>query len=204
MKQEPAKKEVETFYADSRKTWRKWLQQHHSTQQSIWLVYYKKQANKPTVTYSEAVDEALCFGWIDSTKKTMDDERFIQLFTQRKPKSVWSKINKAKIERLIAEGLMTDAGQRCIDTAQENGSWTTLDEVEELFVPEDLVQALDENPSATAYFNGLSKSIRKMMLYWLVSAKRPETRVKRISEIAAAAAQQRKPKQFQIFANFIT
>ena len=196
MKQEPAKKEVETFYADSRKTWRKWLQQHHSTQQSIWLVYYKKQADKPTATYSEAVDEALCFGWIDSTKKTMDDERFMQLFTQRKPKSVWSKINKAKIERLIAEGLMMDAGQRCIDIAKENGSWTILDEVEELFVPEDLVQALDESPGAASYFNGLSKSTKKMMLYWLVSAKRPETRVKRISEIAAAAAQQKKPKQF--------
>lgn len=196
MKQEPAKKEVETFYADSRKTWRKWLQQHYSTRQSIWLVYYKKQADKPTVTYSDAVDEALCFGWIDSTKKTMDEERFMQLFTQRKPKSVWSKINKAKIERLIEEGLMTAAGQKCIDVAKENGSWTVLDAVEELFVPEDLVQALDENAGATTYFNGLSKSTKKMMLYWLVSAKRPETRVKRISEIAAAAAQQKKPKQF--------
>ncbi|WP_264537676.1 YdeI/OmpD-associated family protein [Flavobacterium sp. N1736] len=186
----------ETFYPKNQKDWRDWLEKNHDSKQSIWLVCYKKQANKPTIAWSDAVDEALCFGWIDSTRKSIGDNTFIQFFTRRKPNSVWSKINKAKIERLISDGLMQKAGYDCIEKAKENGSWTILDEVEELTIAEDLEKEFEVNPGSKEYFMSLSKSVKKAILQWLVLAKRPETRQKRITEIAALAAQKRKPKQF--------
>ena len=148
------------------------------------------------MTWSEAVDEALCFGWIDSKKIAVNSERSHQFFTKRKAKSTWSKINKEKIERLVKEGLMTKAGHECIERAKENGSWTILDEVEDLVVPKDFEDALDQYEGAADYFLGLSKSVKKMMLYWLVSAKRPETRRKRIDELAEHASRKTRPKQF--------
>ncbi|MFH6942491.1 YdeI family protein [Flavobacterium sp. FlaQc-50] len=189
--------DIETFYPASSQDWRAWLIENHNVKQSIWLVCYKKQANVPTITWSDAVDEALCFGWIDSTRKSVDSDKFIQFFTRRKPSSNWSKINKAKIERLVAEGLMTEAGLESVERAKQNGSWTILDQVEELHVPEDLLAAFEVNAGAKEYFTGLSKSVKKMLLYWVVSAKRPETRQNRINEIAVLAAQNLKPKQFR-------
>jgi uncharacterized protein YdeI (YjbR/CyaY-like superfamily) len=189
--------DIETFYPASSQDWRAWLIENHNVKQSIWLVCYKKQANVPTITWSDAVDEALCFGWIDSTRKSVDSDKFIQFFTRRKPSSNWSKINKAKIERLVAEGLMTEAGLESVERAKQNGSWTILDQVEELHVPEDLLAAFEVNTGAKEYFTSLSKSVKKMLLYWVVSAKRPETRQNRINEIAVLAAQNLKPKQFR-------
>ncbi|MDX6189197.1 YdeI/OmpD-associated family protein [Flavobacterium sp. Fl-318] len=189
--------DIETFYPTSSQDWRAWLIENHNVKQSIWLVCYKKQANVPTITWSDAVDEALCFGWIDSTRKSVDSDKFIQFFTRRKPSSNWSKINKAKIERLVAEGLMTEAGLESVERAKQNGSWTILDQVEELHVPEDLLAAFEVNAGAKEYFTSLSKSVKKMLLYWVVSAKRPETRQNRINEIAVLAAQNLKPKQFR-------
>lgn len=180
-----------------RESWRAWLNENHNTRQSVWLVYYKKASDRPTVTYNEAVDEALCFGWIDSTRKSIDEERFMQLFSKRKPNSVWSRINKGKVQRLIDEGLMTLAGYECIEKAKQNGSWAVLDEVEELKIPIDLEKAFEIQQGSKAYFSSLSKSARKMILYWIVVAKRPETRQKRITEIAELAAQGQKPKQFR-------
>lgn len=188
--------EKETFYAESRQAWRKWLEENHLSRQSIWLIQYKKNSGKPTLSWSEAVDEALCFGWIDSTRKTLDAETFIQFFTRRKVNSVWSRINKDKIERLIEEGLLAPAGYVCIERAKQNGSWNILDEVETLRIPSDLEDAFDCRPGSGDFFLGLSKSVRKSILQWLVLAKRPETRQKRIDEIAELAAQQKKPKQF--------
>jgi uncharacterized protein YdeI (YjbR/CyaY-like superfamily) len=188
---------TETFCPASRQEWRDWLQANHASRQSIWLIYYKKQSGKQSLTWSEAVDEALCFGWIDSTRKTIDDEQFVQFFCRRKPNSGWSKINKEKIERLTASGLMFPAGLAAVETAKLNGSWTTLDEVEDLTVPEDLEQAFGMRPGSETFFAGLSKSQRKIMLHWITTAKRPETRQKRIDELAALAAQQLKPKQFR-------
>lgn len=189
--------DIETFYPASSQDWRAWLIENHNVKQSIWLVCYKKQANVPTITWSDAVDEALCFGWIDSTRKSVDSDKFIQFFTRRKASSNWSKINKAKIERLVAEGLMTEAGLESVERAKQNGSWTILDQVEELHVPEDLLAAFEANAGAKEYFTSLSKSVKKMLLYWVVSAKRPETRQNRINEIAVLAAQNLKPKQFR-------
>jgi uncharacterized protein YdeI (YjbR/CyaY-like superfamily) len=189
-------KDIQTFYPKSQKDWRDWLIENHNSKQSIWLICYKKQANKPTISWSDAVDEALCFGWIDSTRKSIGDDAFIQFFTKRKPNSVWSKINKAKIERLINDGLMQKAGFDCVQKAKENGSWIILDDVEELTIPEDLEKEFEANPGAKEFFMSLSKSVKKSILQWLVLAKRPETRQNRIIEIAALAAQKRKPKQF--------
>jgi uncharacterized protein YdeI (YjbR/CyaY-like superfamily) len=191
------KKEIETFCPASRQAWRLWLQENHISKQSVWLVQYKMKSGKPTISWSEAVDEALCFGWIDSTRKTLDHETFIQFFCKRKPKSVWSKINKAKVQRLIDEGLMMQAGYDSVERAQKNGSWAMLDHVEELTVPEDLETVFNTNPGSKDFFSGLSKSARKSILQWLVLAKRPETRQKRINEIAELAAQRLKPKQFR-------
>lgn len=192
------KKEViATFCPASQQDWREWLIENHSSKQSVWLVYYKKKCNVPTINYNDAVDEALCFGWIDSTKKSLDDDTFMQFFCKRKPNSVWSKINKLKVEQLINSGLMTRAGLDRIEVAKQNGSWEILDGVEELNIPEDLAKALDTKSDSKAYFLSLSKSARKSILQWLVLAKRLETRHKRITEIVELAAKKMKPKQFR-------
>jgi uncharacterized protein YdeI (YjbR/CyaY-like superfamily) len=189
--------EIESFCPSSQQEWRRWLKQNHSSKQSVWLILYKKESRKPTIRWSDAVDEALCFGWVDSKRKPLDEEKFIQFFSRRKSNGTWSKVNKGKIERLIAEGLMTKAGLMCIDAARQNGSWTILDDVEELKIPKDLTKEFKTQPGSKDYFKSLSKSVRKMILQWLVLAKRPETRQKRITEIAALAAERLKPKQFR-------
>lgn len=160
-------------------------------------MYYKKKSNVATLSWSEAVDEALCFGWIDSTKKTLDEHTFTQFFCKRKPTSTWSKINKGKVEQLIEQGLMMPAGYKSIETAQQNGSWTLLDQAEELILPDDLAIALQTYIGAEDFFLSLSKSAKKAILQWLVLAKQPATRQKRMTEIAELAAQKLKPKQFR-------
>ena len=190
-------KEIETISPKNRQEWRDWLHKNHDMKQSVWLIYYKKKSNISTIIYSEAVDEALCFGWIDSKVKPLDEEKFMQFFSRRKAKSVWSKINKEKIERLINEGLMTRAGYHIIEIAKQNGSWTILDEAESLTIPADLDEAFQNRPNAKNYFSSLSRSDKRNILQWLVLAKRQETRQKRISEIAELAGQNQKPKQFR-------
>lgn len=187
---------IQTFYPASRKKWRQWLQKYHGKQESVWLVCYKKKCSKPTISWGDAVDEALCFGWIDSIRKSLDDETFIQFFSRRKPNSAWSKINKEKVERLVKEGLITQAGYASIETAKQNGSWIILDEVEELTMPKDLKKELKARKGAEAFFQSLSRSVKKSMLQWVAFAKRPETRQKRIDEIATMAVLGLKPKQF--------
>ena len=188
--------EIQTFYPKTKNDWRNWLQEHHQSKTGIWVILYKKNSGKPTISWSESVDEALCFGWIDSIKKSLDEERSIQFFSKRKPKSTWSKINKEKIKVLTENNLITKAGLESIEIAQQNGSWTILDEVENLTIPKDLEWALKNNSGAEENFYKLSKTKKKGMLQWLVLAKRPETREKRISEIAFLASQKQKPKQF--------
>jgi uncharacterized protein YdeI (YjbR/CyaY-like superfamily) len=179
------KKEVETFYAASRRHWRQWLQKNHAKKQSVWLIMYKKDAGVPTLSWADAVEEALCFGWIDSTRRTLDDEKFIQYYTKRKPKSVWSKINKEKVKQLIEQGLMAEAGLKSIQIAKKNGSWTALNDVEAMKIPAELEAKFKSAPGSKDRFLSLSKSVRKAMLYRLMHARRPETLQKRIEEIMA-------------------
>lgn len=191
------KNEIEIFYPTSQTAWRKWLEQNHLSKQAVWLVFYNKKSEKKSIIWSEAVDVALCFGWIDSKKIKIDEETSHQFFSKRKPKSTWSKINKEKIERLIEQGLMTEAGFKSIATAIQNGSWTILDEVEELIIPADLEAAFADKPNSKDFFLSLSKSVRKIILAWLVFAKTIETRQKRITEIVESAEQKLKPKHLQ-------
>ena len=190
-------KEIETYCPNSPAEWRKWLAENHQSKQSIWLIYYRASTKIPSLSWSEAVDEALCFGWIDSTKKTIDDARYMQYFSRRKPSSTWSKVNKDKVAHLTQSNLMAKAGFDVIETAKQNGNWSLMDDVEKLIVPEDLKSALDANGSAMEFYQRQSKSIKKILLHWVVVAKRPETRKKRIAEIVAAAAEGLKPKQFR-------
>lgn len=186
--------EIEIFYPTSLSAWRKWLEKNHLSKQAVWVVFYKKGSDHKSITWSEAVDVALCFGWIDSKKIKIDEVQSHQFFSKRKPKSTWSKINKLKVELLIDQGLMTEAGYKSIETAKENGSWTILEEVEELIIPDDLETAFQNQPNAKEFFLSLSKSNRKAILQWIVLAKRPETRQNRITETVDLSEKKLKPK----------
>lgn len=188
--------ETEVFYPTSPAAWRKWLEKNHRSKQAVWLVFHTKSSQKKTITWSESVDVALCFGWIDSKKIKIDEHTSHQFFSKRKPKSTWSRINKEKVQQLIDAGLMQAAGYESIELAKQNGSWNILDEVEDLVIPEDLEKAFRKYKGSKAFFQSLSKSVKKMMLQWIVLAKRAETRQKRIDEIAELAGQLKKPKQF--------
>jgi len=180
------------FCAQSRQAWRDWLQANHATSGGVWLVSYKKNSGKPRVSYDEAVEEALCFGWIDSVPNKLDDERFRQLFTPRKPKSGWSRVNKQRIDKLIADGLMTEAGLAKIEQAKQDSSWTKLDAVEALTLPDDLTLAFADNPTARQYYEEFPRSVKRGILEWLNNAKRPETRQTRIAQIVRMAAQNKR------------
>ncbi len=184
---------LETFSAANRQEWREWLQENHYISTGVWLVYYKVKSGKPSIRYPEAVKEALCFGWIDSKVKSLDEERYQQIFTPRKPKSVWSKLNKQYIQELIEQGLMAEAGLEKIAIAKQDGSWNALDAIEALIVPLDLKQALETNKTAHRYFAQFSKTAKKNILFWIESAKRSETRLKRIELTVRAVAQNKNP-----------
>ena len=154
------------------------------------------ESGKPTIDWTTAVEEALCFGWIDSKRKPVDKEKFMQFFSKRKTNGTWSKINKEKVQQLIDAGLMHTAGLMTIEAAKQNGSWTILDTVEAYSIPKDLTAAFKKQPGSKKFFLNLSKSVQKRFLQWIVLAKLPETRQKRIDEIATLAAQGQKPKQF--------
>lgn len=191
------KNEIEIFYPTSQTAWRKWLEKNHLSKQAVWLVFYNKSSEKKSITWSNAVDEALCFGWIDSKKISIDKETSYQFFSKRKTKSTWSKINKKKVERLFEQGLLKESGFASIETAKQNGSWTILDEVEELIIPKDLETAFKNKRNSKSFFLSSSKSTRKAILQWLVLAKTTKTRQKRIAEIIERADQNLKPRHLQ-------
>ncbi|MBB2949278.1 MULTISPECIES: YdeI/OmpD-associated family protein [Sphingobacterium] len=189
--------EIEIFYPIDSRAWREWLMENHQTKQAVWIVFHKKSSEKKSITWSEAVDVALCFGWIDSKKISVDNETSHQYFSKRKPKSTWSKINKQKVLDLIDSGLMHDAGHKSIEIAKENGSWILLDEVEELIIPKDLEVAFATKSHAKAFYVSLSKSVKKAILQWIVLARQPQVRQKRITEIVESAEQNLKPKHLR-------
>lgn len=183
--------------APTRADWRQWLAGNHATEKSVWLKIYKKTSSTPSVTYDEAVDEALCFGWIDSLAKKGDDQHYLQFFAKRSPKSSWSRVNKNKVEKLTAAGLMTDAGQAMIDLAKRTGTWMDLDDVENLISPPDLQEQLDANPVAKGHFNAFPRSVKRGILEWLLTAKTPATRTKRIVEIVTLAERNERANQYR-------
>jgi uncharacterized protein YdeI (YjbR/CyaY-like superfamily) len=188
---------VPTFHAKNGVAWRKWLEENHAQASSVWLIIYRKGSDIPSVYYDEAVDEALCFGWIDSKPNQRDDESYYQFFSKRNPKSNWSRVNKNKVAKLIAENRMAPAGLAMVEVAQQSGSWTALDEVENLVVPPVLQKSFDENRPAFDYWNAFPPSARRGILEWILNAKRPETRQKRIDETVSMAAQGLRANQYR-------
>ena len=180
--------EAPQVHVDDRATWRAWLAANHATATGAWLVTWRASSGRAGLDYEAAVEEALCFGWIDSTGGRVDDERGKLYFAPRKRRSPWAATNKARVERLIRDGRMAPAGLAAIEQAKANGSWEVLDSVERLEVPEDLAAALEARPPAAVNFAAFTPSARKMMLGWVALAQRPETRAARITEIAEAAA----------------
>ncbi len=176
----------------TRSEWRKWLKKNHDKSPGVWFVYYKKHTGKPRVDYDDAVEEALCFGWIDSLARTFDDERSRLLMTPRKPKSVWSKPNKERVEKIIAAGLITEIGLAKIEQARADGSWNTLDSSDKLEMPKDLTAAFSRNRTAKKNWDAFAPSARKAILYWLGTAKRDETRNARVEKIVSMAAKNKR------------
>jgi uncharacterized protein YdeI (YjbR/CyaY-like superfamily) len=168
-------------------SWRAWLAANHATTRGVWVASWRKASGRDPVAYEDLVEEAICFGWIDSTVNTIDDERALQLMTPRKPKSGWTRLNRQRVAALEAQGRMTDAGRRAVQVAKANGWWTIYDAVEDLFEPDDLAAALDASPAARSAWDGFPPSARKQMLWWVVSAGRPETRTSRIAKIVSEA-----------------
>lgn len=183
--------EYEQVLVTSRQELRDWLAANAGRTEGIWLVTYKASSGKPSPSYDDIVAEALCFGWIDSTVRRRDEESAMQLLTPRKPTSTWSSLNKRRVAELIEAGLMTERGLRSVEVAKENGSWSIYDPVERLEVPEDLAEALAAKGARTTW-DGFPAGARKQMLWWLVSAKRPATRQRRVDAIIEAAADGRR------------
>ena len=184
----PALADAPLVHADDRATWRAWLEANHATAAGVWLVTWRTRSGRTRIHYEAAIEEALCFGWVDSTGGYLDDERSKQYFAPRKPRSTWAATNKARVERLIASGRMAPAGLAAIERAKANGSWEVLDSVERLEVPADLATALAARPPADANFAAFPPSARKMQLAWVALAQRPQTRAARIAQVAEAAA----------------
>lgn len=187
---------LDAIFAPDRASWRAWLERHHATARGVWLVYFKVASGRTRLAYSDAVEEALCFGWIDSRPNKIDDERYMQLFTPRKTRSAWSRINKERIARLDAAGLLAPAGRAKIEEARSNGSWESLDAAEAFEMHADLQTALDANEAARVHFDAFPASTRKGLLAWVAQAKRAETRARRIEELIREAEAGRRAGPF--------
>jgi uncharacterized protein YdeI (YjbR/CyaY-like superfamily) len=189
--------ERDQVHPETRAQWRSWLAEHHATSDGVWLVQWRRQSGRSGPTYEEVVQEALCFGWIDSKAAKLDDDRTMMWVSPRKRGSGWARSNKLRIERLLADGLMAEAGLARIEEAKQDGSWTKLDAVEDLVVPDDLAAAFADNPGAREHWDGFPRSVRRAALEWIVQAKRPETRARRITETARLAARGERPGQWR-------
>ncbi|HZB78880.1 MAG TPA: YdeI/OmpD-associated family protein [Actinomycetota bacterium] len=181
----------------ARKQWREWLRSHHASSAGVWVTTYKKAAGERYVPYDDIAEEALAYGWIDSRRRSVDEERSQLLVTPRKPKSGWSRVNKERVERLEAAGLMTDAGREAIAVAKENGAWSALDDIENLVEPDDLRHALDADAQARRHWDAFPRSAKRATLDWIAAAKRDETRRRRVSETARLASQNVRANQLR-------
>jgi uncharacterized protein YdeI (YjbR/CyaY-like superfamily) len=174
---------------------RRWFEKNHASSPGVWLVINKKDTPRPGVYYEEAVEEALCFGWIDGRLNPLDGDRYRLLFSPRKPGGTWAKSNKERVARLIEQGRMTSAGLAKIEAAKRDGSWDTLDVLDNLKIPPDLERALSGNRAARKTYESWTDSYKTRVIYWIVSAKRAETRSKRVTQTVSAASENSKPFQ---------
>ncbi len=177
-----------TFFAEDAAAWHAWLEEHHASEREVWLVLLKRRVPRPSIRLDEAVEEALCFGWIDGRLRRIDDESHMLRFTPRRPDSVWAASNKARVERLIAEGRMRPEGLALVEEAKRRGEWDRVDEREVVsVVPDDLAAALAGDTTEAAGWERLAPSLKKQYLYWIGEAKRPETRARRVAEAVRRA-----------------
>jgi uncharacterized protein YdeI (YjbR/CyaY-like superfamily) len=186
----------ERVQVETREEWRWWLAENHASSRGAWLVSWKRATGRPAVGYDAAVEEALCFGWIDSLAKTVDDERSRQLFSPRRPASRWSRSNRERVERLLAAGAMEPAGLAAVEAAKETGAWSELEDVENFVVPDDLTAAFAAHPGSSDHWESFPASVRRGLLQWILDAKRRETRARRIAETAGEAAAGRRAGQW--------
>lgn len=189
--------DADSFCPLHQEDWRKWLLENHRKHNSVWLIFYKSNSDQFNLSWSQAVDEAICFGWIDSLKRSIDDYRYKQYFSKRKPNSTWSKINKTKVQDLLDANKMHSTGLDAIEIAKQNGNWTLLDDVEDLIIPHDLKQHFENNPLSHKHYHSLSNSLKKGVLQWVVIAKRNSTRQKRIREVIENGNNNQLPKHFE-------
>ena len=180
----------------SRADWRSWLQRHHLRKEGVWVVRYKKASEQATISNDELVEEAIAHGWIDSVPRKIDAERFALWVAPRKAGSNWSGLSKTRAQRMQAAGLMTPAGQAAIDRARADGTWTILDEVEQLVVPPDLEAAFAKTPPARKHWDAFPPSTRRGILEWIITAKTPATRQRRIDETASLAQVDKRANQW--------
>jgi uncharacterized protein YdeI (YjbR/CyaY-like superfamily) len=180
---------------DDRDTWRAWLAANHASARGVWLVTWRSRSGRVGLDYEAAIEEALCFGWVDSTAGSVDADRGKLYFAPRKPRSPWAATNKARVERLIRDGRMEPAGLAAIERAKANGSWEVFDSVERLEVPRDLAAALDAHAGAADNFAAFAPSARKMQLAWVALAQRPETRAARVAAVAEAASRNERARR---------
>jgi uncharacterized protein YdeI (YjbR/CyaY-like superfamily) len=183
---------TKTLYVTNRDEWRVWLDKHYKTEKEIWLVYYKKHTGRPTIPYDDAVEEALCFGWIDSIVKRIDDDKYAQKFTPRKPRSNWSELNKKRVRKLVAEGRVTEAGLARIDAAILSKGAEPKEKSAELTVPQYFKDALAANQKARSNFDRLAPSYQRLYVGWVAAAKREETRNRRMKEAVELLAANKK------------
>lgn len=188
---------IKTVHAKTRKAWRVWLEKNHASEKSVWLIIYHKDSTTPSVYYEEAVEEAICFGWIDSIAHKRDAESKYQFFAVRKPKSNWSKANRERAEKMIAEKKMKPAGQAMIDLAKKSGAWTALVDVQNSVIPPDLQKAFDKNKTALKNFMAFPPSSKRIILEWIMNAKKPETRQQRIEQTVSLAAKNIKANHYR-------
>ncbi len=181
--------DAERIEPTTRAQWREWLAENHGSADGAWVVYPKKSARHAGPDYEDLILEALCFGWIDGTLRPVDDERTSLYFCPRRKGSIWAATNKARVERLLAEGRMELAGLAAIERAKTDGSWTILDRSESLTVPDELARAFAEHPGSAEQFDSFPPGARKQLIYRVDSAKRPDTRERRADEIARLAQQ---------------
>jgi uncharacterized protein YdeI (YjbR/CyaY-like superfamily) len=177
--------------------WRDWLAAHHDRGHGVWLVTWRAGSAGPKITYEESVEQALCFGWVDSKGRALDAERTMLWFAPRKARSGWSRPNKQRVERLFAAGLMEPPGIALVEAAKADGSWALLDAVEDLVVPDDLAAAFAAHPPAAEHWTAFPRSVRRAILEWIVQARRPETRAKRVTETAEKAARNERANQWR-------